>query len=329
MHTQDSETVRSAAGARRRSPRRARRGGCSKLSQSSSPRPSGCARSIPPSRSSAARACKPDAPAYLLAEDIARRLSDAGFAVISGGGPGIMEAANKGAFAGSSPSVGLNIQLPHEQHANPYQDISHTFQHFFARKVMFVKLSSAFVMLPGGFGTLDELFEALTLVQTGKIRRVPLILVGIGVLARHAWTGSASRLAVDGMVERRGRGPPAGDRRAAGGGRRDLRPLPHARLRALARPSARPSSRSEVLNWTPDSACRHAPSPRHLRPRLRRRRLRAVGAAPAPAGNRAPRGAAAAAGRRRGRSRRSSRRSRSARTATAPSPSTASRASST
>ena len=141
----------------------------------------------------------PGALAYLLAEDIARRLSDAGFAVISGGGPGIMEAANKGAFAGSSPSVGLNIQLPHEQHANPYQDISHTFQHFFARKVMFTKLSSAFVMLPGGFGTLDELFEALTLVQTGKVRRVPLILVG-----SEFWSGMRDwirdRLAVDGMV---------------------------------------------------------------------------------------------------------------------------------
>ncbi|MBK6980116.1 MAG: TIGR00730 family Rossman fold protein [Betaproteobacteria bacterium] len=142
---------------------------------------------------------KPGEPYYGLAEDIARRLSDAGFAVISGGGPGIMEAANKGAFAGSSPSVGLNIQLPHEQHANHYQDISHTFQHFFARKVMFVKLSSAFVMLPGGFGTLDELFEVLTLVQTGKVRRVPLILVG-----STFWKGMGEwireRLAVDGMV---------------------------------------------------------------------------------------------------------------------------------
>jgi uncharacterized protein (TIGR00730 family) len=142
---------------------------------------------------------KPGSPEYLLAEDIARRLSDAGFAVISGGGPGIMEAANKGAFAGTSPSVGLNIQLPHEQHANPYQDISHTFQHFFARKVMFTKLSSAFVMLPGGFGTLDELFEALTLVQTGKIRRVPLILVG-----SEFWRGLTDwirdRLAADGLV---------------------------------------------------------------------------------------------------------------------------------
>jgi uncharacterized protein (TIGR00730 family) len=142
---------------------------------------------------------KPGDASYALSEDISRRLSDAGFAVISGGGPGIMEAANKGAFAGTSPSVGLNIQLPHEQHANPYQDISHTFQHFFARKVMFVKLSSAFVMLPGGFGTLDELFEVLTLVQTGKVRRVPLILVG-----SDFWRGLTDwireRLAVDGMV---------------------------------------------------------------------------------------------------------------------------------
>jgi hypothetical protein len=141
----------------------------------------------------------PGSPYYALAEDISRRLSDAGFAVISGGGPGIMEASNKGAFAGASPSVGLNIQLPHEQHANPYQDISHTFQHFFARKVMFTKLSSAFVMLPGGFGTLDELFEALTLVQTGKVRRVPLILVG-----SEFWRGMTDwirdRLAADGMV---------------------------------------------------------------------------------------------------------------------------------
>ncbi|MFZ3323271.1 MAG: TIGR00730 family Rossman fold protein [Usitatibacter sp.] len=120
---------------------------------------------------------KPGHPHYTLTEEIARRLSDAGFSVISGGGPGIMEAANKGAFAGASPSVGLNIQLPHEQSENSYQDVSHTFQHFFARKVMFVKLSCAFVMMPGGFGTMDELMEVLTLVQTGKVRKVPVILV--------------------------------------------------------------------------------------------------------------------------------------------------------
>jgi uncharacterized protein (TIGR00730 family) len=119
----------------------------------------------------------PDHPYYELTEQIARQLSDAGFSVISGGGPGIMEAANKGAYYGESPSIGLNIQLPHEQHRNVYQDVSQTFRHFFARKYMFVKLATAYVVLPGGFGTLDELMEALTLVQTGKTRRMPIILV--------------------------------------------------------------------------------------------------------------------------------------------------------
>lgn len=118
-----------------------------------------------------------DHPHYLLTERIARQLSDAGFSVISGGGPGIMEAANKGAFFGTSPSVGLNIQLPHEQHNNPYQDVSQTFSHFFVRKVMFVKFASAYVVMPGGFGTMDELMEALTLIQTGKTRKIPIILV--------------------------------------------------------------------------------------------------------------------------------------------------------
>ncbi|MCB2069309.1 MAG: TIGR00730 family Rossman fold protein, partial [Ottowia sp.] len=99
------------------------------------------------------------------------------FSVISGGGPGIMEAVNKGAYFGKSPSIGLNIQLPHEQQANPYQDISQTFQHFFARKFMFVKFASAYVVMPGGFGTLDELLEAMTLMQTGKTRNIPIILV--------------------------------------------------------------------------------------------------------------------------------------------------------
>jgi len=120
---------------------------------------------------------RPDHPYYKKTEEIARLLSDAGFSVISGGGPGIMEAANKGAFYGKSPSVGLNIQLPHEQSNNPYQNISQSFQHFFARKVMFVKFASAYVVMPGGFGTLDELMEALTLVQTGKTRRIPIIMV--------------------------------------------------------------------------------------------------------------------------------------------------------
>jgi len=116
-------------------------------------------------------------PYYQLTEEVARRLSDAGFSVISGGGPGAMEAANKGAFAGRSPSVGLNIQLPHEQASNPYQDVSQTFTRFFVRKVMFVKFACAYVVVPGGFGTMDELMEALTLVQTGKIRRFPIILM--------------------------------------------------------------------------------------------------------------------------------------------------------
>ncbi|WP_416191612.1 TIGR00730 family Rossman fold protein [Neisseria sp. CCUG12390] len=121
---------------------------------------------------------------YLFTERLSRKLSDAGFSVISGGGPGIMEAANKGAFAGASPAVGLNIVLPHEQHANPYQDLSIKFQHFFPRKVMFVKHAVAYVVMPGGFGTLDELFESLTLVQTGKTPHRPIILVG-----KDFWAG--------------------------------------------------------------------------------------------------------------------------------------------
>jgi len=119
----------------------------------------------------------PGHPYYALAERIARLLSDAGFAVISGGGPGIMEASNKGAHFGRSPSVGLNIELPREQFGNTYQDISLAFRHFFARKHAFVRFSTAYVVMPGGFGTLDEITEALTLMQTGKIRRMPIILV--------------------------------------------------------------------------------------------------------------------------------------------------------
>lgn len=119
----------------------------------------------------------PDHPYYKLAEEIAHLLSNAGFSVVSGGGPGIMEAINKGAYEGKSPSVGLNIMLPLEQKGNPYQDISLNFRHFFSRKVMFVKYASAYVILPGGFGTLDEMAEILTLVQTQKARRIPIILV--------------------------------------------------------------------------------------------------------------------------------------------------------
>jgi uncharacterized protein (TIGR00730 family) len=116
-------------------------------------------------------------PYFALGEEIARRLSDAGFTVISGGGPGMMEAFNKGAYFGKSPAVGLNIELPREQFPNTYQDISLSFRHFFARKVTFVRCSTAYVVLPGGFGTLDELLEALTLVQTDKIPHMPIILV--------------------------------------------------------------------------------------------------------------------------------------------------------
>ena len=115
---------------------------------------------------------------YETAKTIARKLSDAGFAVISGGGPGLMEAVNSGAHAGRAPAIGLNIMLPHEQAGNEYKDISLNFRYFFARKMMFVRFASAYVVLPGGFGTLDELTECLTLVQTGKSRRIPIILVG-------------------------------------------------------------------------------------------------------------------------------------------------------
>jgi uncharacterized protein (TIGR00730 family) len=117
-------------------------------------------------------------PYYETAKTIARKLSDAGFSVISGGGPGLMEAANHGAHAGRAPAIGLNIVLPNEQGSNQYQDISVNFRYFFARKMMFVRFASAYVVLPGGFGTLDELTECLTLVQTGKSRRIPIILVG-------------------------------------------------------------------------------------------------------------------------------------------------------
>ncbi len=123
-------------------------------------------------------------PYYETALLISRKLSDAGFAVISGGGPGLMEAFSRGAFEGRSAAVALNILLPEEQHRNPFQDVHVNFRYFFARKMMFVRFASAYVVLPGGFGTLDELSECLTLVQTGKSRRIPIILVGSGF-----WSG--------------------------------------------------------------------------------------------------------------------------------------------
>ena len=123
---------------------------------------------------------KPEDPNYQLAVDVAKRLVDAGFGVITGGGPGIMEAANKGAYMNGGLSVGLNINLPFEQSHNPYIDPDKNIDHryFFVRKVMFVKYAQAFVAMPGGFGTLDELFETLTLIQTGRMERMPVILFG-------------------------------------------------------------------------------------------------------------------------------------------------------
>lgn len=123
---------------------------------------------------------KPDSPYYILAEEIAFKLTQSGFGVITGGGPGIMEAGNKGANRGRGLSVGLNIELPFEQHDNPWIDRGKSldFDYFFVRKVMFVKYSQGFVVMPGGFGTMDEIFEAITLIQTKKIGRFPIVLVG-------------------------------------------------------------------------------------------------------------------------------------------------------
>jgi uncharacterized protein (TIGR00730 family) len=113
---------------------------------------------------------------YTEAREVAHRFADAGWAVVTGGGPGVMEAANRGCKEGNGLSVGFNIQLPHEQRPNPYVDIEMTFGHFYARKTMFVKAAEGFVVFPGGFGTADELFESLTLIQTGKIRHFPVVL---------------------------------------------------------------------------------------------------------------------------------------------------------
>ena len=143
---------------------------------------------------------KPGTLYWRLAEETARLLSDAGFAVVSGGGPGLMEATNKGAFEGSGLAVGLNIELPREQFGNRFQDLSLRFKHFFTRKVMFAKVATAYIVLPGGYGTLDELFEALTLVQTGKTRQMPIILVH-----EPFWRGllgwMRERLAAEGMID--------------------------------------------------------------------------------------------------------------------------------
>ncbi|HRP90962.1 MAG TPA: TIGR00730 family Rossman fold protein [Edaphocola sp.] len=123
---------------------------------------------------------------YFLATEIAQKLSQAGFGIITGGGPGIMEAANKGAFEAGGPSVGVNIELPHEQHSNPFIDIDKmlSFDYFFTRKLMFTKYAQGFVMMPGGFGTMDEFFEIATLVQTQKTINLPLVCVG-----KEYWQG--------------------------------------------------------------------------------------------------------------------------------------------
>ena len=127
---------------------------------------------------------QPDDPDYQAAQETGALLAAQGFAVITGGGPGIMEAANRGAFEAGGLSIGCNIELPFEQKANPYQTLGLTFKYFFVRKMMFVKYSLAFVIFPGGFGTFDELFEALTLIQTKKIRNFPIVLFG-----SHYWSG--------------------------------------------------------------------------------------------------------------------------------------------
>ena len=126
----------------------------------------------------------PDDPQYAAAQETARLLAEGGFAILTGAGPGIMEAANKGARLGHGRSIGCNIELPFEQGANPYVDTLINFRYFSVRKTMFVKYSSAFIIFPGGFGTLDELFEALTLIQTGKIYQFPVVMFG-----RHYWAG--------------------------------------------------------------------------------------------------------------------------------------------
>lgn len=139
-------------------------------------------------------------PVYETAREIGRLLAKDGYAIITGGGPGVMEAANRGCQEGGGMSVGCNIELAHEQSLNPYVDLGVEFRYFFARKTMFVKYADGFVILPGGYGTMDELFESLTLIQTGKIRHFPVVLVGTGYFeGLLSWL--RNRLLADGMIE--------------------------------------------------------------------------------------------------------------------------------
>jgi uncharacterized protein (TIGR00730 family) len=138
-------------------------------------------------------------PPYDQARAVARRFAERGWAVVTGGGPGVMEAANRGAKEGGGLSVGFNIELPHEQFENPYLDISLAFRHFYARKTMFVKAAEGFVVFPGGFGTADELFEALTLIQTGKVLHFPVVLFGSGYW-EELLTWIRDELLADGMI---------------------------------------------------------------------------------------------------------------------------------
>jgi uncharacterized protein (TIGR00730 family) len=144
--------------------------------------------------------CAPGHQYYELAREAGRRLTEAGFTVMTGGGPGIMEAANRGAKDAGGRSVGCNIGLPIEQSPNPYLDSSVTCQHFFIRKVLLFKYSYAFVALPGGFGTMDELFEALTLIQTGKIERLPVVLIGTAYW--QPVLDAMERMACEALIER-------------------------------------------------------------------------------------------------------------------------------
>jgi len=183
---------------------------------------------------------------YALAREVGRQLAEAGFTVMTGGGPGTMEAANRGAREGGGTSVGCNIELPHEQKPNPYLDLFVEFRYFFVRKVMLVKYSTAFVCMPGGFGTMDEIFETATLIQTGKILGFPLILVG-----REYWT--PARLPVGhhgarGHGERGGDAAPHRHRRPRGGGGADRRSV------------GAPRSRGEREAAAAERAARRAPA---------------------------------------------------------------------